>query len=123
MVKAFFKLNIWQKGYKLVLCIYQITNNFPDTEKYALINQLKRASNSVIANIAESQGRYFYKDKIRILYQARGEIFEIRSHLRVAKGLKYLNLEKFTRVDQDYEGLLIGLNKYINYLSSQNNLN
>ncbi|MFH1781121.1 MAG: four helix bundle protein [Patescibacteria group bacterium] len=123
MADSFFKLNIWKKGYELVLEIYKLAKEFPATERYALTDQLKRSANSIIANIAESQGRYSYKDKIRVLYQARGEIFEARSHLKVAEGLEYLPNIKFTEIDSEYEGLLVGLNKYINYLSSQKDLN
>jgi len=51
------------------------------------------------------------------LYQARGEIFETRSHLKVAEGLKYITEKEFLSIDKEYEGLLVGLNKYINYLA------
>ncbi len=97
--------------------MYDVTQNFPTSERYGLIDQLKRSANSIIANIAESQGRYSYNDKIRVLYQSRGEIFETRSHLKVAHGLGYLPDEEFKKLDKDYEGLVIGLNTYIQYLS------
>ena len=54
--------------------IYEITKNFPAWEKFCLVKQLIKAANSIIANIAESQGRYFFKDKNRALYIARGEL-------------------------------------------------
>lgn len=117
MADSFFQLKIWAKGYELVLKIYKITDNFDKCEKYSLTSQLRRSANSVIANIAESQGRYSYKDKIRVLYQSRGEIFETRSHLKVAEGLKYISNKEFKELDKEYEGLLVGLNKYINYLA------
>lgn len=120
MVNSFFKLNIWNKGYELVLQVYKLTKKFPDSERYSLIDQLKRASNSIIANIAESQGRFSYKDKIRVLYHSRGELFEVRSHLKVAHGLRYLSGIEYSEIDKEYQGLLVGLNKYINYLSKHN---
>ena len=116
MAESFYNLNIWKKGYELVLRVYQLTEKFPNSEIYTLTDQLKRSANAIIANIAESQGRYSYKDKIRVLYQARGEIFEIRSHIKVAEGLKYIKDKDFLEIDKEYEGLLIGLNKYINFL-------
>lgn len=123
MPQSFYKLNIWENGYSLVLKIYQIVERFPVSEKYGLTDQLKRSANSIIANIAESQGRHSYNDKIRVLYQSRGELFETRSHLKVAQGLSYLSEDEFNRLDHQYEGLLVGLNKYINYLAKARPLN
>lgn len=117
MPQSFYSLDIWKTGYDLVLKVYRATAHFPITEKYGLIDQVRRSSNAVIALIAESQGRYSYNDKIRVLYQSRGEVFETRSHLKVAEGLGYLPLKEFQSLDSDYEGLLIGMNSYINYLS------
>ncbi len=90
MPQSFHELEIWKKGNLLVLQIYKVVEQFPKSEQYGLTDQLKRSANSIIANIAESQGRFTYNDKIRVLYQSRGEIFETRSHLHVAKGLGFL---------------------------------
>ncbi|MEK7637161.1 MAG: four helix bundle protein [Patescibacteria group bacterium] len=117
MAQSFYELDIWKNGYKLVLKVYRATERFPTSERYGLIDQLRRSANAVIANIAESQGRYSYSDKIRVLYQSRGEIFETRSHLQVAHGLGYFPAEEFKKLDQAYEGLLVGLNTYIKYLA------
>lgn len=107
-------LNIWKKGYELVLEIYKLSTKFPSDERFGLIDQLRRSANSVIANIAEAQGRYFYADKCRVLYQARGECFETRSHLNVAFGLGYLDKTLYEKMDMEYEGLEKGISSYIN---------
>ena len=86
MTKAFYELRIWQKGYELLMEIYRITSTFPKKEQYGLTSQLRNSANSVIANIAEGHGRYYFADKVRVLYTARGEVEETRSHLRVALG-------------------------------------
>ncbi len=117
MPQSFYQLEIWKNGYTRVLNIYRATERFPTSERYGLIDQLRRSSNSIIANIAESQGRHSYNDKIRVLYQSRGEVFETRSHLKVAEGLGYLCNNEFDSLDHEYEGLLIGLNAYIKYLA------
>ncbi|MBT5338087.1 four helix bundle protein [Candidatus Falkowbacteria bacterium] len=119
MAKSFSELRIWQQGHELLIEIYEITKGFPSWEKFCLIQQLIRAANSVIANIAESQGRYFFKDKVRVLYISRGELEEVRSHLCVAMSLKYISEEKWKHLDDSYQGLLVGLNSYINNLKSQ----
>lgn len=116
MPPSFYDLEIWKNGYELVLKIYKITHGFPISERFGLIDQIRRSANSIIANIAESQGRYTYNDKIRVLYQSRAEVFETRSHLKVAHGLGYLTKEEFETLDQNYESLLISLNAYIKHL-------
>jgi len=97
----------------------QVTESFPAVEKWVLTSQLIRSANSIIANIAESHGRYHFADKIRILYISRAELEETQSHLLVALGRKYILQEKFDLINNDYEGLKIGINCYINSLNKQ----
>lgn len=116
MPKSFRDLNIWKKGYELLLEIYKITNTFSLEEKYGLTSQLRKSANSVIANIAEAHGRFYFADKVRVLYTSRGECEETRSHLSVACGLKYIKMKKFEDLDSEYEGLSKGISSYINSL-------
>jgi four helix bundle protein len=88
MAGKFYELEIWNKEYKLLLEVYKITSKYPPEEKYGLTNDTRRSANSVIANIAESHGKYYYADKVRVLYISRGEIEETQSHLRVAFGFR-----------------------------------
>ncbi|MBU1132605.1 four helix bundle protein [Patescibacteria group bacterium] len=99
--------------------IYEATRNFPQEERFGLISDIRRSANSIIANIAESHGRYYYLDKIRVLYIARGEIEEVSSHLAVATGLQYLSIAESTDFLQEYEGLQLGLNDFIASLLHQ----
>ncbi len=122
MAKGFYDLNIWKKGYALLMEIYKITATFPKEEKYALSGQVRDSANSVIANIAEAHGRYYFADKTRVLYTSRGECEETRSHLRVALGLKYINEKVFINLDQEYEGLSKGISSYIRSLKKTNSL-
>lgn len=116
MAQKFCELNIWRKGHSLLMEVYEVTSYFPKEERFSLISQIIRSANSIIANIAEAHGRYYYADKIRVLYIARGELEETQSHLRVALGRKYINREVFDRLNEEYEGLARGVNKYINTL-------
>ena len=117
MAKGFYELEIWKKGYELLMEIYKVTEAFPKEEKYNLISQIRSSANSIIANIAESHGRYYFADKVRVLYISRGEGKETRSHLRVALGLKYINEKTFNFLDKEYEGLLKGISGYIRALN------
>lgn len=118
MYKDFHELGIWKDGYQLLMTIYDATELFPDEEKYALTSQIRRSANSVIANIAESHGRYNFADKNRILYISRAEITETRSHLAVAYGRKYISKEKFIELNEKYKQLTKSLNLYINSFKS-----
>jgi len=116
MAGGFYDLNIWKKAYALLMEIYRITAAFPKEEKYGLVAQMRDAANSVIANIAEAHGRYYFADKTRVLYTARGECQETRSHLRVAFGLKYIDKTVFNHLDEEYEGLSKGISSYVRSL-------
>ena len=119
MAHAFYDLEIWKKGHSLLLEAYRVTRKYPPEEKYALISDTRRSANSVIANIAEAHGRYYFADKARVLYIARGEVEEIRSHLYVAFSLNYLSREEFMIFNQEYEGLSKGISSYIRNLGDQ----
>lgn len=67
-IKSFTDLNAWKFGHKLVLEIYRITSTFPKEEKYALVDQMKRAAVSVTSNIAEGFSRQSYLEKKPILF-------------------------------------------------------
>ena len=97
--------------------INKITKDFPKEEKYGLSSQMRDSANSVIANIAEVHGRYYFADKTRILYISRGECEVTRSHMRVALGLEYINKKVFINLDEEYEGLLKGISSYIKSLT------
>lgn len=116
MVKGFYELNIWKKGYELLMEIYKITATFPKEEKYGLGAQMRDSANSVIANIAEAYGRYYFADKARVLYISRGECEETRSHLRVTLGLNYVDEKVFAYLDKEYEGLSKGISSFIRTL-------
>lgn len=86
-VKTFEDLLVWQKAHQFVLAIYKATAG----EIYALTSQLKRASMSVPANIAEGFGRTGLKDKIRFYNIARASLHEVKYFLILAKDLQYYN--------------------------------
>lgn len=123
MAKGFYELNIWKKGYKLLMEIYKLTMKFPREEKYGLSVQIRNSANSVIANIAEAHGRFYFAYKTRVLYTSRGECEETRSHLRVALGLKYIEDEVFKNLDEEYEGLSKGISSYIRSLKKAGSIN
>ena len=93
-VKSFENLEVWQIGRDLVIKVYTLTESLPQSEDFGLIAQIKRAALSVPANIAEGFGRYHYMDKARFYLNARGSLYELKSHLLIAGDLGYLKLSQ-----------------------------
>lgn len=118
--KKFYQMELWKEAFELQKQIFEITKDFPNKEEYGLISQLNRSSNSILANLAESHGRYHYLDKIRVLYIVRGEIEETQSHVIVAKSRNYIIREKQIELVNKYEEVKMKVNKYISNLIQQN---
>ncbi len=76
-ITTFFDLKAWQVAHALTLKIYEITKDFPQSERFGITSQLQRAASSITANIAEGFARYHYKDKARFYYQSRGSAAEV----------------------------------------------
>ncbi len=89
-ISSFEDLEVWQMGKDIVIEIYQLLKDFPKEEIYGLTSQIKRAALSISANIAEGFGRYHYLDKAKFYLNARGSLYELKSHLLIAQELGYL---------------------------------
>ena len=89
-MKDFKQLTVWQKAHALTLDVYKATAAFPKEEQYALTSQIRRASASISANIAEGCGRNGDAEFGRFLYIAFGSASELESHLLLARDLKFL---------------------------------
>lgn len=99
MAGSFRDLKIWQKGYELLKRVYEVTSKYPSIEKFNLTGQTRSSANGVIAGITEAHGRYYFADKARTLYTARGECHETQSHLSVGYGLGYITEIEFKDLD------------------------
>lgn len=90
-MKGFRDLKVWHKSHQLTLGIYQTTALFPKEELYGLTSQIRRASASIPANIAEGCGRGTDADFARFLQIAMGSASELEYHLLLARDLGFLN--------------------------------
>jgi four helix bundle protein len=97
-IKSFTDLNAWKEGHKLVLLVYQITANFPSQERFALIDQMRRAVVSVTSNVAEGFSRQSYAEKVQLYCMAQGSLTELQNQLLVAKDVGYLKKEDFQKL-------------------------
>ncbi|NMC51500.1 four helix bundle protein [Candidatus Kuenenbacteria bacterium] len=111
-IENFYDLDTWKEAHLLVLKIYKITEQFPAHEIYGITSQIRRASSSITANVAEGFSRYHDKDKIKFYYQARGSISEVQNFLILSRDLGYINTEKCAELGlkaHDVRKLLNGL--------------
>lgn len=83
-------LQVWSDSMDLVERVYELTNCFPNAEKFGLCIQMRRASVSVPSNIAEGAARDSLKEYIRFLVVARGSLTELETQLQIAKRLNYI---------------------------------
>ncbi len=90
----FKELKVWQKAIDFVVEIYQLTETFPDREKFGIISQIQRAAVSITCNISEGSGKSSNKDFNRFLEMALGSSNEVENLLIISYKLNYLNKEQ-----------------------------
>lgn len=90
-MRNFRELEIWKRSFTMVNEIYKITSQFPDSEKYGLVSQIRRSAVSVPSNIAEGCSRNSNKDFNRFLEIALGSSFELETQLLLSKTQGYGN--------------------------------
>ena len=94
-MEDFKNLKVWAKVHELTLAIYRRTRGFPNDELYGLTSQIRRASVSIGANIAEGCGRRSDPEMKRFIQIARGSASKLEYHLLLAKDLQYLSSVEF----------------------------
>ncbi|MGA8313691.1 MAG: four helix bundle protein [Terriglobales bacterium] len=98
-MEDFKDLRVWVKAYDLTLSVYKKTYGFPKEEMYGLTSQLRRATSSIGANIAEGCGRRSDPEMRRFLQIARGSANEVEYHLLLARDLRFLPMEDFKELE------------------------
>ena len=89
MGESFRDLAVWQRAIELTVEIYKLTAGFPDSERFGLTSQIRRATVSVASNIAEGYGRSTKGEYVLFLGHARGSAAEVETQLVIAKALGY----------------------------------
>lgn len=87
----FKELEIWKRSRLFCSQIYALTSKFPESEKFGLTNQLRRASVSIPSNIAEGSSRNSNKDFAQFLQIALGSSYETETQLLIAQDLNFIN--------------------------------
>jgi len=104
--KMFEDLLVWQKAHQFVLDIYRLTRTFPKDETYGLVSQLRRASVSIPANIAEGFRKRGKADKVRFYNIAQGSLEEVRYYLILTRDLKYGDVKQLMILLEETSKLL-----------------
>ena len=112
MAHRFRELEIWKLSRTLCSNIYKITAKFPDSEKFGLTNQLRRASVSVPSNIAEGSSRKSNKDFSRFLEIAIGSMYEMQTQLLIALDLEYIKEQEQQKLNENLETILKMTSKF-----------
>ena len=89
--RDFRDLQVWQRSMDLAVLVYDVSRRFPSDERFGLIRQLRRATVSIAANIAEGNGRGHRAEYIHHVYIARGSLMEVFTELELATRLGYLD--------------------------------
>jgi four helix bundle protein len=107
------EMDAWKNAIALVKDIYNISTVFPETEKYGLINQMRRSAISIPSNIAEGAGRSSNKENIRFLNIALGSLNELETQLIIAEELKYFDDNSIYHKIQKNRMLINGLKRFL----------
>jgi four helix bundle protein len=94
-------LVVWGKAHHLTLAVYKNTRAFPSDERFGLTSQMRRASASIAANLAEGCGRRFDGEMSRFIQIAMGSGAELSYHFLVARDLGLLDAKVYQALDSD----------------------
>jgi four helix bundle protein len=110
-------LKVWVRAKDFAIAIYsKVLPILLSDEKWNLNQQLRRASLSISANIAEGYGRFYYQDNVRFCYNARGSLDEVLSHLTFAYEMNFISQENYHQLATEGDEIDKMLNGYISYL-------
>ncbi len=119
MARHYRDLVAWQRSHALTLAIYKQTQRFPAEERFGLTNQVRRASYSVPANIAEGSGRETNKDYLRFLVIALSSLKETEYFLLLARDVGYLAEDQYNELTETVNGTFGALQGLIRAVKSE----
>ena len=84
-ISSYQDLDVWQRGMDIAVNVYRLTKAYPSEEKYGMVSQMRRAANSIPANIAEGWARSSKKEFEYFLRVAQGSLRELETYLILSK--------------------------------------
>lgn len=122
-IRSFEDLECWKACREVRLYIQGIIKKFPEEERFALTDGMRRASYSITENIAEGYGRYHFQENIQFCRQSRGSLYEIKDQLISAYDSRYISNEELLKGRELIKKAMALLNGYINYLNKAKSRN
>ena len=116
-IKSYRDLQVWQRAVELGVRVYQVTEGFPKSEQYGLVNQMRRAAVSVASNIAEGYGRS-EAEFARYLGMSRGSLAELETQMEIARRVKYLSDSLYAELNEEANILGRQLNVFYHHVSN-----
>jgi four helix bundle protein len=113
---SFERLDVWNKSRLLTKRIYKETNNYPDSERYGIVSQLRRAVISVCSNIAEGSSRKSKKDQLHFYNMAYSSLMETLNQLIISNDLDYLDSKSLEGLREEIHSVSRLLNGLCNSL-------
>lgn len=120
-MRNFRKYQVWELGHQITLDVYKLTSVFPKDEQYGLTSQMRRASSSVPANIAEGCGRESEVEFKRFLIIANGSATELEYFLILVKDLNFISELNINDLVVKVDQLKRSLNKLISKINATSN--
>lgn len=117
--KSFEDLECWQACTGVRRFIGDLIKKYPKDEKFALVDDMKRASRSTTHNLAEGFGRFHYQENIQFCRHSRGSLYELIDQLITSLDDGYITSEEYEKGRELISKALALLNGYINYLGRQ----
>ncbi|WP_395074054.1 four helix bundle protein [Flavobacterium sp.] len=114
-VYSFEKLEVWIESKDFTKSIYSVTSKLPDSEKFGLISQLRRASISICSNIAEGSARKSFKDKAHFTTMAFSSAVEVLNQLIICFELNFISENEYLKLRGNLESITNKLNALRNY--------
>lgn len=117
-IQSYRDLRVWQKGMEVAESGYVITREFPKDEMYGMTSQMRRASASIVANIAEGYGREYRAEYVQFLRIAQGSLKELETHLLLSVRVKLATSQAVNPILSECESLGRMLRSLIRSLQS-----
>ena len=116
-ITSFEEIQSWQKARELTKVIYKTTRAKEFSDDYDLKKQIRRASDSIMANIAEGFERGGTNEFVNFISIAKGSSGEMQSHLYVALDQEYITQDVFDKLYNEYKSVGKMLGSFMNYLN------
>ena len=121
--KSFEDLECWKACTEVRRFITELVKKYPKEEKYALVDDMKRAARSTTHNLAEGFGRFHFQENVQFCRISRGSLYELIDQLIASLDEGHITPEDYEKGRVLIAKALPLLNGYINYLSRQKSNN